>query len=465
MDKQHFDHIENRIRQAAENISPPFKDEAWKNMEMLLEKEHNRKRRGIIWWWPLSLFVLLTGSGLVYFLYNKDKNKLESGQLSQPAFKAETKTKGNKISGKSTLPKAERLPASTPNQHQTVPDNVEKTVDKTVEKTKEQVTGKQLPAIYFKAGQKPESTNGKREVTNVPIDKEAGRQKLTVIESEGDQKRVNKAISTPAKQEDKTIVDQPDLSDLPDTTTAKEIQPDIKSLARVDSLVNTGNKDSIENTAVKETVNKTKVKLDRFRPGLYFTASVATDASSINKWSADNRGAVYGGGIGYRFNKRFGLQTGFYAGRRLYTAGPGDYKVRAGSYWSMVQIMSIDADCYIYEIPLSLRYDLMQRNRFNVYTVGGVSSLIMKKEIYGYTYKRSGVDHWVERTYTGNKHYLSMANLSLGFEYKVLPAFYLQAEPYLKMPVAGIGEGKIKLYSSGVQAGIRYQPLKKKKNN
>lgn len=191
-------------------------------------------------------------------------------------------------------------------------------------------------------------------------------------------------------------------------------------------------------------------------------ASLAADATNTDKWLADNRQTVFGAGIGYRFGQRFGLQTGFYAGRKLYTAGPGDYKTQPGSYWSTVDMMSIDANCYIYEIPLSLRYDLIQRNKYNLYAVGGVSSILMKSEWYGYHYKKNGVYHWAERTYSGNKHFLSMADVSLGFEYKILPAFYFQAEPYIKLPVGGLGEGKIKLHSTGIQAGIKYQPLRRK---
>jgi hypothetical protein len=39
MSKKQFDHIENRIREAAENSEPPFDEMAWSRMDALLNKE------------------------------------------------------------------------------------------------------------------------------------------------------------------------------------------------------------------------------------------------------------------------------------------------------------------------------------------------------------------------------------------------------------------------------------------
>ena len=58
MDKPQSDHIENVIRQAAENVSTPFKEEAWKKMEVLLDKEFRKRRRpAVIWRWSLLLLA------------------------------------------------------------------------------------------------------------------------------------------------------------------------------------------------------------------------------------------------------------------------------------------------------------------------------------------------------------------------------------------------------------------------
>lgn len=69
MDKQQSDHIENRIRQAAEGINPPFKEEAWLKMEELLNNEvTKRRRKGFFWWWFLPL-LLVGGIAVFYYQY------------------------------------------------------------------------------------------------------------------------------------------------------------------------------------------------------------------------------------------------------------------------------------------------------------------------------------------------------------------------------------------------------------
>ena len=39
MSKKQFDHIENKIREAAENSEPAFEEQAWDKMEAKLNKE------------------------------------------------------------------------------------------------------------------------------------------------------------------------------------------------------------------------------------------------------------------------------------------------------------------------------------------------------------------------------------------------------------------------------------------
>ena len=70
MDKKQFDHIENRIREAAENSEPAFDEYAWTKMEVRLNKEDNRRRRFLLWWFLLPLVFITAGTGY-YFLSNK----------------------------------------------------------------------------------------------------------------------------------------------------------------------------------------------------------------------------------------------------------------------------------------------------------------------------------------------------------------------------------------------------------
>jgi hypothetical protein len=205
-----------------------------------------------------------------------------------------------------------------------------------------------------------------------------------------------------------------------------------------------------------------KVKLDPgISRGMYILASTAADITAIRKFSIGATKPMYGFGIGYRFNKRLSVQSGFYFGKKAYKAGPGDYKVKTGSY--VAKIISADADCYVYDIPVTVRYDLFYGKKSNVYLAAGVSSIILKKEKYDmHFYNPSGMYRRMAYTYKNNADFLSVSNFSIGYEHRLSKALYIQAEPYFKLPIAGLGEGSIKLYSAGLQLGLKYQFLNNK---
>jgi hypothetical protein len=55
-----------------------------------------------------------------------------------------------------------------------------------------------------------------------------------------------------------------------------------------------------------------------------------------------------------------------------------------------------------------------------------------------------------------NQHLLRILNLTAGVEYGLGTRWNLLAEPYVKVPLAGVGMGKVKLLSAGVLFGLKY---------
>ncbi|MGL5946585.1 MAG: hypothetical protein ACRCZV_10465, partial [Sediminibacterium sp.] len=72
MNKESVEHIENKIKEAAENVAPAFNPNAWEAMEKMLDEEE-RKRRIVIFWW-LPIVGLLGLSTLYFFLFTSDKS-------------------------------------------------------------------------------------------------------------------------------------------------------------------------------------------------------------------------------------------------------------------------------------------------------------------------------------------------------------------------------------------------------
>jgi hypothetical protein len=96
-----------------------------------------------------------------------------------------------------------------------------------------------------------------------------------------------------------------------------------------------------------------------------------------------------------------------------------------------------------------------------LYATAGAASYIMKKEKYDCTYRYYNNIYEYEWNYSGNKHLFSTALFSVGIEKPVSSKFSLLLEPSLSIPLSGVGDGKMKIYSSSALLGIKYYPFKK----
>ncbi len=61
-----------------------------------------------------------------------------------------------------------------------------------------------------------------------------------------------------------------------------------------------------------------------------------------------------------------------------------------------------------------------------------------------------------------NKHFFSVLDLSVGYQYLMNKQFSLAAQPYVDLPLTGIGAGKVKLNSAGILFTIKAKPFLKK---
>ena len=209
----------------------------------------------------------------------------------------------------------------------------------------------------------------------------------------------------------------------------------------------------------KPTIKKEKSKASAGSK-LSLNLSFGPDISSVG---IDNPGKLemqYGLGIGYAFSKRLPIRTGFYTGNKIYTADSGDYKTP----YTINKLQKVDANCLVYEIPLTLVYNFRTVKNHNWFISGGFSSYLMKKETYGYHYENSwGQSQYYKRTYKNeNTHLFSIINFSGGYQYHFTDRFSIMAEPYIKIPASGIGVGKVKLNSTGVLFTVGFKPFLKK---
>lgn len=204
-----------------------------------------------------------------------------------------------------------------------------------------------------------------------------------------------------------------------------------------------------------------RAQLMAYRLRLGLVAAPELSAVHLTRLAAP--GTSLGAQLDYRFAQRWHFSVSYLLTEKRYVADGSDYRPPT-SYqaphpaWDLAEV---GAACRIVDIPLNLRYDLWPRLDRQFFVSAGLSSLLLRRERYTYYYSpnpttgapRPATD-W--ELLNGSQPLLRVLNLSAGYERTLGPRWTVQAEPFLKLPLAGIGFGAIRLNSAGVFLSLRY---------
>ncbi len=194
----------------------------------------------------------------------------------------------------------------------------------------------------------------------------------------------------------------------------------------------------------------------RFRLGLVG----APEFSTVRADRLSKPGSSLGVMLEYQLGRRWRVSAGYLYTNKLYVARGTDYTLPAGYTLPHGYVISnVDAACRIVDIPLNLRYDLWQRPRYQLFISAGLSSLLMRREQYTYDYELlygKPVAPYSWELDNGSQHVLKVLNLSAGYERAVGQRWTVQAEPFVKLPLAGVGFGAVRLSSAGVFFSLKY---------
>jgi hypothetical protein len=181
----------------------------------------------------------------------------------------------------------------------------------------------------------------------------------------------------------------------------------------------------------------------------------APDFSTVHFQSMKGVGTTFGVLLGYSFNDRWAVETGLLLDRkRYYTAGEY-FKVEMPSNYTL---LNVDGTCYMWEIPVNVRYNFNTSPRMKWFATAGLSTYLMSRENYTYQYEYN----WVRTSGTWDIHkpsqyWFSIVNLSAGFEQRIGKIGNLRLEPYVRIPLSGIGTGNLPIMSAGLNIGLTRQ--------
>jgi len=214
-----------------------------------------------------------------------------------------------------------------------------------------------------------------------------------------------------------------------------------------------------ENT-LKSVATKPKIKskkLNRFEISGVF----GPDFSNVGFVSPEKTGINLGLMVGYRFTNRFSIQTGVLHSRKHYTAVGEAYKGYPGINLNntYVKMDWVDANCLMWDIPINMRYDWLLRPKQRAFVSAGISSYILSEEDLQYHFRYYGYPGYRAWSNQENTSYwMSVVNVSVGYEQRISSSFSIQAEPFIKVPIREIGYGNIDLNSLGIFLSLKYSP-------
>ncbi len=482
-----FDDFDKRIRDSAEHHHPPYNENAWEKMEKKLDEhmpEEKDDRRRFLFF---ILLLIGIGAGITWAVIRqpwnsgqqpvavkttpaKNTDELNTVQNSTESIKPET----NDVAG--TEPKTDIVSVET-NEQKIPVDKVanERQQQKSVlpqsvmpedEPESRTANQKATSVLAIKTNRKVQDkrTDNKTDVQSPVTGKTATPDNVAMINpdtvgNDGEKKVNEKADAVAAERmvekeelvkpvETKTETARSDANNLPEQTVKKEETEKIVS------------KDA-EAPLASNNISKSKKK-----SSFFISASAGPDISAAGTDRLGKMQLLSGAGFGYSYKDRLTLRTGFYTARKVYTASPEQYNPPP-PFWSYYPYMEkIEADCKVYEIPLLLSYHFGRKSKSSWLATAGVSSYLMKEEVYDYYYKPNPTAP--VRTYRRtikeeNDHFFSVLTLSAGYQRKLGNKISLIAEPYLKLPLTGVGYGKVKLNSAGMMMTVTINPFSHRK--
>lgn len=459
-----FEDLDKKFKEAADHHHPAYDEKAWAKMEKLLDKhlpqEKEKKRRIFLW---LFLFLLIGGAGLLI------SKPFGSGKQTVQTEKHLPDNKNDRVrqnTAGSTGPSntEENSPANTGsvqdiatgavNNPHTIRNNNSTTTEAFVPIQAD--SDKNSFAISSSAGQKkkmPRKKQAKDAQHFAPINQISDNPSTPLVSTPS----VDLAGIKPNEVQDNNVTikvpdNKKDISSMPDITANSD-----KVILKKDSVA--VQKDIAAQQNTKEKKSKTK---NSKSSAFFFTASAGPDISFTRNDRPGKISPVLGLGMGYTFKDRFTIRTGFYTASKIYTASPEAYHPPDIFYTYYPYLEKVEADCKVYEIPLTVSYNFGITGKQNWFVSAGLSSYLMKKETYNYYYKNfpSGPTYNSGWTIENeNKHLFSVFTLSGGYQRQLSRSISIIAEPYVKLPAGGVGYGKVKLNSAGLLFSFGIKPF------
>lgn len=189
---------------------------------------------------------------------------------------------------------------------------------------------------------------------------------------------------------------------------------------------------------------------------LTLSVLAAPDYNGVNNLNNASIGNNFGLLVTFKIAKNWSFSTGGVYAKKLYETGFSNYNPTK-NIWDEYYPKSVNADCRVLDIPLNISYSLLARKNTTISIGSGISSYIMLREDYRFTYDEQ--DSHTAAAYhvvNENQHWLSVLNFQATFEQRLNSRLSIGLQPYMKIPLSNIGFAGVKLQSLGMAVVLNW---------
>lgn len=220
-------------------------------------------------------------------------------------------------------------------------------------------------------------------------------------------------------------------------------------------ILHAGNSISMPSQSSQDAAIAAKPAPSYLKKGFYYGLHVSPDITTVKGQRASDVGYSVGLIAGYRLGRRLAIETGVAYERKYYYSDGKYFNPKTSPWPGSMKILDVDGWCNMFEIPLNVRYTFATGKKSSWYVNGGISSYIMNRQGYNYSYEyygNPGERYWeYEKT---TKDWFSNAHVGVGYERPAGVLGTLRIEPFMMIPIKGIGAGRLPIRSVGMNVGL-----------
>lgn len=193
------------------------------------------------------------------------------------------------------------------------------------------------------------------------------------------------------------------------------------------------------------------------RPGWYMSLLAGPQWSQVKSQGLSRPGFSAGVQAGYRFGKKLSLEAGVRISEKKYFSSGSHFKMDkpAAGMPAGMEVISLTGSSTVVELPVTLKYDAVQLKNSRLFVTAGVSSYMLTSERNDYLAQINGARQQLEASYHNRTRYAAATiNLGAGYEWTVHKKITARIEPYVQLPVQGIGVGRMPVSSAGIHLGL-----------